>query len=187
MFECVAEQTYASVTVADVARRARVSCTDFYRLFEDKEACYLAASDEAGADLLALLAGLEPTRSWVDDVRRGVRAFLRWWRERPGHALAYLVELPSVSRRALEQRDRIYQGFARMYAAVAERARGEQPELEPLPPLAPLMVVTETTEIVAREVRAGRVGRLEELEDELVYCIVKGLADERTAEGARCP
>jgi hypothetical protein len=130
MLECVAERPYASVTVADVVRRARV---------------------------------------------------------RPGHAVAYLVELPSVGRRALEQRDRIYEGFARMYAALGKRVRGEQPGLAPLPPLAPLMIVTATTEIVAREVRAGRVQRLGELEDELVYVIVKGLADEQTAEASRRP
>ena len=43
----VAAKGYAAATVADLTREAGVSRTTFYELFEDKEACFLAAYDEA--------------------------------------------------------------------------------------------------------------------------------------------
>ncbi|HLI39793.1 MAG TPA: helix-turn-helix domain-containing protein, partial [Streptosporangiaceae bacterium] len=44
----VAEAGYASVTVADIVRRARVSRAAFYAHFTDKEDCFLSATHEGG-------------------------------------------------------------------------------------------------------------------------------------------
>jgi hypothetical protein len=111
-------------------------------------------------------------------VRKGTRAYLRWWQAHPRYAIAYLVELPAAGRRALEQRDRTYARFEEMFAALAARARVEQPKLPALPALAVRVLVTSITEIVGQEVRAGRVAALHELEDELVFLIVKMLGDD---------
>jgi AcrR family transcriptional regulator len=43
--QLVAERGYHEATVAQVARRAKVSRRGFYELFEDKERCFLAAQD----------------------------------------------------------------------------------------------------------------------------------------------
>jgi AcrR family transcriptional regulator len=56
MFDQVAERGYPATTVGDVVSAARCSRNAFYELFEDKEACYIAASDEAGAEMLAALS-----------------------------------------------------------------------------------------------------------------------------------
>lgn len=184
MLECVAEVGYPATTVADVVARARVSRNAFYELFRDKQSCYIAACDEAGSEILDELYALEAEPTWVDALRKGTGIYLRRWQERPGHAMAYLAELPTAGRPALEQRDRAYERFEAMFAALAARARHEQPKLPPLPRLAVPLLVRAITEIVATEVRAGRLGELAELEDELVFFIVKTLADDRTAERA---
>jgi AcrR family transcriptional regulator len=176
MFDQVAERGYPATTVGDVVSAARCSRNAFYELFEDKEACYIAASDEAGAEMLAALSSAaEREDSWLAALRSGTRNYLRWWVDHPRYAAAYLIDLPTAGRRALEQRDRAYADFASMFEGLAARARTEQPSLPPLPPLAPRLLVMAITERIAQEVREGRVDRLMALEDELVRFIVKTL------------
>ena len=43
----VAEKGYGAMTIGDLTKEAGVSRTTFYELFEDKEACFLAAYDNA--------------------------------------------------------------------------------------------------------------------------------------------
>jgi AcrR family transcriptional regulator len=176
MLDCVAEQGYPATTVADVVAAARCSRNAFYELFEDKEACYIAASDQTGAEMLkALVSAAEQEESWLDALRSGTRSYLQWWVDNPNYAAAYLVDLPAAGRRALEQRDRVYADFAAMFEGLGTRARAEQPLLPPLPALAPRMLVMAITELIAQEVRSGRVAKLPELEDMLVRFVVKAL------------
>jgi AcrR family transcriptional regulator len=176
MLDCVADQGYPATTVADVVSSARCSRNAFYELFEDKEACYIAASDETGAEMLhALVSAAQREESWLDALRSGTRSYLRWWADNPNYAAAYLIHLPSAGRRALEQRDRVYADFAAMFDGLAARARAEQPLIPPLPPLAPRLLVMSITELIAQEVRNGRVAELPELEDQLVRFVVKAL------------
>jgi AcrR family transcriptional regulator len=176
MLDQVAERGYPATTVGDVVSAARCSRNAFYELFEDKEACYIAASDEAAAEMLdALVSAAAREESWLDALRSGTRSYLRWWVDNPEYAAAYLIELPTAGRRALEQRDRVYGDFAAMFEGLAARARAEQPLIPPLPPLAPRLLVMAITELIAQEVREGRVAQLMELEDELVRFIVKTL------------
>jgi AcrR family transcriptional regulator len=176
MLDQVAERGYPATTVGDVVAAARCSRNAFYELFEDKEACYIAAADEAGAEMLdALVSGAQEQDTWLDALRSGTHRYLRWWVDNPRYAAAYLIELPTAGRRALEQRDRAYADFAAMFAGLAARARAEQPLLPPLPPLAPRLLVMSITELIAQEVREGRVDSLMELEDDLVRFIVKTL------------
>src|SRR5947208_16592512 len=61
MAQCVAEQSYAATTVAQVIARAGVSRKTFYEHFPDKRACFLAAWD-VGTEILldqVLAAGAE--------------------------------------------------------------------------------------------------------------------------------
>ena len=176
MLDLVAERGYPATTVGDVVAAARCSRNAFYELFEDKEACYIAAADETGAEMLeALVSGAQQADSWLEALRSGTHSYLRWWVDNSAYAAAYLIDLPTAGRRALEQRDRVYADFAAMFAGLAARARAEQPVLPPLPPLAPRLLVMAITELIAQEVREGRVDDLMKVEDELVRFIVKTL------------
>src|SRR3954451_9249106 len=183
MLDSVADQGYPATakvppatTVADVVSAARCSRNAFYELFEDKEACYIAASDETGAEMLdALVSAAGREESWHDALRSGTRSYLQWWVDNPNYASAYLIHLPAAGQRALEQRDRVYADFAAMFEGLGTRARAEQPLLAPLPSLAPRMLVMAITELVAQEVRNGRTDKLPELEDMLVRFVVKAL------------
>jgi AcrR family transcriptional regulator len=178
----VAERGYPATTVGDVVSAARCSRNAFYELFEDKEACYIAAADEAGREMLeAMNAVALREGTWLDALRSGTRTYLRWWIDHPAYASAYLLDLPTAGRRALDQRDRVYGSFVAMFEGLAARARAEQPELPPLSPLVPRLLVMSATELIAQEVRHGRLGRLMELEDDLVAYIANALGrDART-------
>jgi len=176
MLDQVAEKGYPATTVGDVVAAARCSRNAFYDLFEDKEACYIAAADETGSEMLAaLVSGARAEDSWLDALREGTRGYLQWWVDHPRYAAAYLIDLPTAGRRALDQRDRVYADFAEMFDGLGARARAEQPLLPPLPPLAPRMLVMAITELIAQEVRNGRLEQLPELEDMLVRFVVKAL------------
>jgi AcrR family transcriptional regulator len=187
MLTCVAEQGYAATTIGDVVARARVSRNALYEFFDDKEACYLEACDEASTQMLDGLVSFAQERTWTDAVRKGMAYYLQWWQRHPGYAVAYLVDLPTAGRRGLEQRDRAYARFEALHEGLAAWARVEQPELPRLSPLAPRLLVASLPEIVGQEIRAGRLDALGELKDELVFLTVKTLADEQTAERATRP
>jgi AcrR family transcriptional regulator len=171
MLEQVAEKGYPATTVGDVVSAARCSRNAFYELFEDKEACYIAACDETATEMLEALYSAVEEESWLAALRRGMNSYLSWWVDHPGFAAAYVIDLPTAGRRALEQRDRAYARFAEMFDALAARARAEQPDLPPLAPLGARLLVAGITELVGQEVRQGRLARLVELEDELVQLV----------------
>jgi AcrR family transcriptional regulator len=181
MLESVSERGFAQTTVGDVVSAARASRNAFYEQFTDKTECFLAVCDRTAEELLAALLQFIEAPDWLAALRGGVEAYLRFWSERPNFSNAYLIELPMAGPAAIEQRDRHYAAFEAMFAALAARARAEQPELGELAPHTPRLVVLAITELVASEVRAGRLARLMDLEAELLGFIVRLLADDATA------
>ena len=177
VWNAVAEKGFGDTTVTDIVSRARCSRNAFYEFFADKEDCFLAACDESNEQLLALLSAEASAATWTEALRRGLRVYLRWWQERPRIAVAYLTDLPTAGRRAIEQRDRTYVQFGLLFEALAGRARKEQPELPPLAPLAVPMLVAGLTELVGREIRFGRLARLHRLEDAIFNQIVRALTN----------
>lgn len=51
-----------------------------------------------------------------------MRDYLESWQRQPEFAMAYLVDLPTAGRRALEQRDRTHARFVTLFQALAARA-----------------------------------------------------------------
>jgi AcrR family transcriptional regulator len=188
MAEIVGELGYEATTVTKVTARARVSTNAFYDFFEDKTACFIALCEELGEELLEQLtairgAGGEPGDA-LDALNRGIRAYLRWWPDRPALARAYFVELPAAGPRAVEERDRQYRRFEAILRNIATRARELRPGTAALRDVEVMAASVVTRELVADEVRAGRVGRLPELEGELRYILVKLLVGDEAAHDA---
>jgi len=182
MIECVGEEGWSGTTVPDVVARARVSRNSFYEHFEDKTACFLAALDEAAAEILdAMFALAAEEADWIAMLRHGMREYLQTWRSRPALCRAYFVEMSFVGPRGIAQRELNFGQFEQMFAVLAARAREEQPALPPLSPLVPRLVVVGVTDIVGAAVRSNSLDELADREDELVGLIVRLLADDATA------
>jgi AcrR family transcriptional regulator len=176
MLQCVGEEGYAATTVPKVVATARVSRNGFYALFQDKLECFLALCDEMSADFLDELYAFATEPDWRRALDGGMRAYLRFWQERPEFSRAYLVELPSAGPRAWAQRDRQFKRYELMFDELAARARKADPSLPPLAQMVSRLLVLGITELVALEVREGRIHRLELLHDPLFELAIELLS-----------
>ena len=186
MGELVGEKGYEATTVPQVIAAARVSSNTFYSFFADKTDCFIALCEQLGDELLEALV-LEPPGPTTPEeglaaVDRGIRTYLSWWREQPGLARAYFLELPMAGRRAMEERERQYQRFEAIHRGIADQARVIYPDAPPLRDIDVMASVILTTELAAREVREGRVESIDELEDDLRYLLMRLLVGERAAQ-----
>jgi AcrR family transcriptional regulator len=160
----VADKGYAAATVADVVREAGVSRTTFYELYSSKEACFLETYRH-GVDVLieAVRSAVREARGWREQLRAGVRAYLRTLAAEPRFARTYLIEIHVAGPAALEVRTEALRRFAKRYAAAARAATANPPDPDAL-----LILCAGTEQLCAERVRAGEHSRLSELED--VFC-----------------
>jgi AcrR family transcriptional regulator len=181
MLEVVAEHGYEAATVAMVVGAARVSRNAFYEFFADKTDCFLTVSNELNEELLEVVLRAGAEDDWVTAVRRGTAAYLEWWQRHAAFARAYFTGFAELGARAVAQRQAAYEPFVVMFTELGRLAREQQPGLAPLPPIVPRALVFAITEIVSDEIRGGRADELPGLTDQLVWLIVRMLADEATA------
>jgi AcrR family transcriptional regulator len=100
----VARKGYRATTVADLTKEAGISRTTFYEMFEDKEACFLAAYDAAVEALVGrVTAAFEAEEDWPRRARAGLAALLDGLAEEPELARLVLVGVsaagPAAQRR----------------------------------------------------------------------------------------
>ena len=172
MVQAVAEKGFAAATVADAVRLARVSRGTFYALFESKEAC-LAAAYRLGNEVLEerITAAVAEAGDWREELRLGVRAYLRTLEEEPLFARVYLLEWPAIG----AERDAAMRRFAARYGRTfAKRAPAAAVPVED----ALFVLAAGVHELARSALRAGRP--LTEIEDTLVDCAER-FAGEETA------
>ncbi|HET6571756.1 MAG TPA: TetR/AcrR family transcriptional regulator [Solirubrobacterales bacterium] len=146
--EC-AEVGYAEATVSGVAKRAGVSSLTFYKQFEGKRECVLAAHEELLGRLLeAVDRGAEEADGGTARARAALRTTLAIFAADPPSARLLTVEILAAGPQGVERHDA-------MVAAFAERLGGGWV------PAAGLLA------LVGKLAVAGDAGRLPELEGEL--------------------
>ncbi|MCB8914601.1 MAG: TetR/AcrR family transcriptional regulator [Thermoleophilales bacterium] len=124
MLALVAENGYHATSVPDVVTRARVSRSAFYQEFDGKLDCFLVLCDERSRGMIEEVleaAGDFGDRPWQEVIAGGMDAYLRWWRDRPEFARAFLVELPTVGTVGLEYRSTC--GRSNLFAGLARYTR----------------------------------------------------------------
>src|ERR1022692_1241657 len=90
--EVSAERGAGNVAVAHIVERAGVSRRTFYELFADREACFVAAIDDAMARASHhVLAAYDPGARWVQRVRSALIALLELLDSEPGSAQLLIV------------------------------------------------------------------------------------------------
>jgi AcrR family transcriptional regulator len=108
-----AEQGYASLAIATVIARARVSRSTFYKFFDDKVGCVLAAQRRAFEALGQTIAwACAAEQDWPRGVTRGVAAALAFAARFPGEARLVLVSNqaatePALAREGLPAHERL--------------------------------------------------------------------------------
>jgi AcrR family transcriptional regulator len=166
----VDELGWSSVTVADIAARARVSRRTFYDLFANREDCLLAILDDTVARVEQDLAqaNLNDDARWVERVRTGLWAILSFLDRDPVLATVCVVQSARGSRRVLEAREAL---LARLASALEERRPGRTREAQ-IPPLTAEGLVGAALAIVYKRLLSGQRAPLTDLHGELMGMIV---------------
>lgn len=113
MLRATAELGYREVSVQEVLDRAGVSRPTFYEHFENKEACFLAAFDNAAARLRKRLeAAAAEGEGWRQRFRLSLEELLRFVAEDPDAAMSLIVDARAACPPALERRDELLDHFA---------------------------------------------------------------------------
>jgi AcrR family transcriptional regulator len=171
MVRAVAEKGFANATVSDAVRLARVSRGTFYALFESKEAC-LAAAYRLGCEVLEqrVSDAVRDVADWRDELRLGIRAYLRTLQDEPLFGRVYLLERAAVG----EDRDAVLRRFAARYGATFARSGRQVPPDDAL-----FVLAVGVHELACSRVRLGQP--VIDLEDTLVGCAVRLVAEKEEA------
>ncbi len=130
--QVVSEHGYDELSVTRVTGRAGVSRRTFYELFENREACFLAAFEEAVAEMGWLASSAYADEgSWRESVRAALLALLKYLDENPPVASLVIVQALGAGPRMLERRAEILSALT----SVIERGRAESGRRAEAPPL----------------------------------------------------
>jgi AcrR family transcriptional regulator len=95
LIQALYEVGYQKTTVSLIGQRAAVSKSDFYKHFESKDDCFLAAYDtaiERVRQQVAAACEVSATEEWPQRVRGAIGALLELFTAEPGLASIALVE-----------------------------------------------------------------------------------------------
>jgi AcrR family transcriptional regulator/DNA-binding MarR family transcriptional regulator len=165
----IAEHGYGQMSVARITGRARVSRRTFYDLFKDREDCFLAAFEEAVAQIAQIVcAAYEREAHWCDRVRAGLTALLEFLEREPAVCSLVIVDALGAGTSVLEYRARQLDAVK----AVVDEGRLEARGRRELPPLTADGVVGAVFSVIHARVLDDRAGRLLDLRNPLMAMIV---------------
>jgi AcrR family transcriptional regulator len=166
--EVVAAKGYPATTVGDLTKRAGVSRTTFYELFADKQACFLAAYDNAVEALVRrVVAAYEsaPGAAWPDRAAAGLAALLEALAAEPKLARLSLVDVDGVGPAA----QRRYRAAIQRLTPLFEEGRDFAPGGRGLPANTSRMAIGGVTGLLADELLEGRAEQLPDLLSDVLF------------------
>lgn len=161
---------YAAMSVEDVVVTSGVSRRTFYDNFRGKEDVFLAAYDEAAAQLLARVReAYNAADGLVETARESLRALLEFIAAEPAFADMCVVEVLAAGPAAIERRNAI---LASLTALIDEAAAGELPKSKRPAPLVSETLVGGIYEVIYARVVAGRYAEVPGLLPDLIYALL---------------
>jgi AcrR family transcriptional regulator len=163
--ECLEERGYEGTTVSMIGTQAGVSKSDFYKQFESKDACFLAAYDDAVSRIReqVTLACGEESGDWAPSVLRALTALLDFLAAEPAQTQLVLVEGLRAGRGVYDRYQEGLQSFVPLLRRGAPAPTGGEP-----PPMATdEAVVGGIASLLARRVLAGETEKLGEFLPEI--------------------
>jgi AcrR family transcriptional regulator len=174
----VAAKGYAATTIGDLAREASVSRTTFYELFDDKEACFLAAFDSIVEILMRrIVRAYEAEERWPERARAGLTALLETLAEEPALARLAMIDVGSVGP-AAQRRHRV---AMQRLTPLFDEGRDFAPRGHRLPANTSRMAVGGVTGLVSDELIAGRTEQLPGLLPDLLFAVLVPFVGPRAA------
>lgn len=171
------ERGYHEASIADVIKRAGVTRKAFYKLFEDKEQCFIQAYERDLARLLTLtLEAFETQDAWADRVRAALSALLHALARDPTAARLCFIEVLAAGPRAIAARNEAMRGFTIVFDT------GRLEDDRSRPPALALNMVGGMSEIIHREIASGRAEDLPNVLPDLMYTAVLPILGPEAAE-----
>jgi AcrR family transcriptional regulator len=110
--ECLDERGYDGTTVSTIGKRAGVSKSDFYKHFESKDVCFIAAYDDAVERIREqTIAACVEADDWATGVLAALGALLELLTAEPALAGLALVEGLRAGRGVYDRYQEALQGF----------------------------------------------------------------------------
>lgn len=165
--EAIAENGYASTTIAHITRHAAVSRRTFYEHFASKDECFVAAYDTVMEQLREQVdAAYQAEDEWPQALRAGIAAMLSFLVLEPNLARLSMVEALVAGPVVVER----YDAAIRSLVPYLEAGREDRsPEvLAQLSPTTEEALVGGMISLVSRRIIAGRTAELEQLLPDLV-------------------
>jgi len=176
-----AERGYAEASAEAISRAAGMSKATFYEHFANKEEVMLALFDEAARVMMERVGVAISGASEDADarVRAGLHAFVQGLAEYPAASQTLLVQIIGAGPKAMERRDAILEGFAKLIDEENRTAhdRWDVPRLRSIEDAYAL--VGAIVELASRHLRHGRPADVHELEPVLERLILGLLEQSR--------
>jgi AcrR family transcriptional regulator len=183
--EAVAENGYASTTIAHITRHAAVSRRTFYEHFDSKDACFVAAYDTVMDELRERVGGaFEAEQDWSRAIKAGIAAMLAFLAAEPNLARLCMVEALVAGPVVVERYDAAIQSLVPYFE---EGRKGRSREvLARLSPTTEEALVGGMVSLISRRIFAGRTAELESLLPDLVeFALTPYLGSTEAAKIAR--
>jgi AcrR family transcriptional regulator len=175
------EVGYQETTVSIIGRRAAVSKSDFYKHFESKDDCFVAAYDAAVERIRQhLVSACERAgeRDWASRVTVGIDALLKQFDAEPATASIVLVEGLRAGRGVYDR----YQAGVESFVSLIGEGAPRSAEGTEVPETTDEAVVGGIASMLGRRLLAGEGEKLSELFPEILEFV---LAAYLGAEDAR--
>ncbi len=178
------EEGYERTTVSSIGKRAGVSKSDFYKQFVSKDACFIAAYDDAIVRLRAsVVDACAAADEWAVGVCDALAALLALMASEPAQARLALVEGLRAGRGVYDR----YQEAVQSFVPYLRDGAPAPPEGRP-PEATDEAVVGGIASLLARRSMAGETERFEEFLPEVAEFALTpylGVAEARRIISAR--
>jgi AcrR family transcriptional regulator len=177
----LADVGYQKTTVSMIGRRAAVSKSDFYKHFDSKDECFLAAYDFAVERIRAAVGeacAAAGSAAWALRVQAAVVALLSLLAEEPALAAIVLAEGLRAGRGIYDR----YQGAVESFVPLLREGAPDGPGGEPVPAATDEAVVGGVASLLSRRVIAGETADLASLTPDVLEFV---LTPHLGTEGAR--
>lgn len=168
MVRVVGHQGYKATSVADVIEEADVSRTTFYKHFEDKHECFLAAYDMVTERVLdEVIANCDGEQAWLERVRIGLTTIVEMFALDPPLARTAIVEVAAAGADARQRHWNAITRFTEFLEDGEELAGGRE-----LPDNIALMAAGAVSGLIFDELLTGRAERLPQLLPDLLFALL---------------
>jgi AcrR family transcriptional regulator len=168
MIRMVGSKGYKETSVADVIEGAGTSRTTFYKHFEDKHECFLAAYEMLVEQVFSeVRAHCNGQQSWLERVETGLSALVELFALDPALARTAVVEVSAAGAEARQLHWNAVARFTEFLDGGREMAGGRE-----LPENISLMSAGAVSGLIFDELLAGRAAQLPAQLPELLFAML---------------